>query len=328
MASEEAMVHVHGGRNLLDALAAAGFPGERLEWCDPVSCGPTPAAVSPDRWYEVRAGYLASRPGPLDAAAAESRLREQDRALLAIPPATEIVIWVGPELFCQAVLMRLLVLLGAGKMRRKLSLVDPGDLPGIRGCPLAQLAPPALERIFQQRRPVTDEALALAGRAWAAFTAPEARALVALVAGDTSALPYLGAALSRHLDDLPDGATGLSTTETRLLEILRSGPLPLGGLLSALAAGEARPFLTDVWLEDILGRLGGAEAALVGSEGSRFILTGRGRDVLAGHAFWAAERWHGGILIRENENENENENAEDSPAGENGDGGGTPPRFH
>jgi hypothetical protein len=314
MASEQPVVHVHGGRSLLDSLAAAGFPGERLEWCDPVACGPTPAGLGPERWYEVRAEYLANPSSGVDAGAAAARLREQDRALLDVPPSKEIAIWVGPELFCQAILMRLLVLLGEAGPARRITLVDPGDQPGIRGCPMGQLPAAALERIFQQRRPASAEAVGLARRAWSAFTAPDARALVALTTGDTSALPHLGAALSRHLDDLPDGATGLSTTEARLLETLRDGPQDLGALLATLAAREPRPFLTDTWLEEILARLGGGAGPLVGRDGTRFTLTRRGDDVLAGYDFWAAERWHGGILIREKE--------EDQEVGGEEDGGG------
>jgi hypothetical protein len=157
-----------------------------------------------------------------------------------------------------------------------------------------------LARIFGQRRPASADAVALARRAWQAFTAPDARALVALVAGDTSALPHLGAALQRHLADLPDGATGLSTTETLILKELDQGARDLGGLLSALAAREARPFLTDSWLTEILRRLGGGPAPLI-TPGPTYGLLARGRDVLAGHDFWAAERWQGGILIRERE---------------------------
>jgi hypothetical protein len=300
MASEAAIVNVHGGRILLDALAAAGIPGDRLEWSDPVCCGPTPDGLAADDWYRVRAGYLAAGSNATDVTAVQDRLREQDQALLAIPSSTEIVIWSGPELFCQSMLMRVLQLLGA---HRKVSLVDPGDQPGIQGCPMGKLPAADLARLFQQRRPASDESLTLARQAWTAFTAPDARLLVTLVAGDTSALPHLGPALARHLADLPDGATGLSTTETRLLQILDQGPRDLDGLLQALAAKEPRPFLTDLWLKEILQRLGGGSGPLVSSGAQGYALTPRGRDVLAGHDFWAAERWHGGILIRENDEE-------------------------
>jgi hypothetical protein len=301
VASEDGIVHVHGGRSLLDDLAVAGIAGGRQEWSDPISCGPCPDGLAPEDWYRTRASYLATTNSALDVTAVQDRLREQDRALMAIPVSTEIVIWSGPELFCQAILMRLLQLLGT---HRKISLVDPGDQPGIPGCPMGRLSAAQLVHLYQQRRPATDEALTLARQAWTAFTAPDARLLVTLVAGDTSALPHLGAALARHLADLPDGATGLSTTETRLLQVLEEGPRDLSGLLTAMAAKEPRPFLTDDWLNEILQRLGaGAGPLLTLAGGDKYSLTARGRDVLAGHDFWTAERWHGGILIREQDDE-------------------------
>ena len=302
------VVHVHGGSLLLERLRQANLPGRLLEWCDPVASGPTPAGLSPERWYRKRASYLAS--SPTDVTSIESDLRRQDHALLSIPATDEVVIWAGPELFCQALLMRMLVLLhqavaDTGNLgHRRVSLVDPGDQPGSPGCGLTSLDAAALRAAFDQRRPVTAEAVSLARRAWEAFTAPVARPLADLVLADTSALPHLGAALERHLADLPDGATGLSTTETRLLQALEPGPLPLLDLHRTLAALEARPFLTDVQLEEVVRRLGVAAGALVTVDSeARVHLTPRGRAVLVGHDFWSAERWHGGIHIRPEDDE-------------------------
>ncbi len=105
---DEGIVHVHGGSALLDRLEEAGVPGARLSWCDPVSDGPTPAGLDPgDGWYRVRAAHLAAGQGAPDAASIEAGLRAEDLALAAIPAGTEVVLWAGPELFCQAILMRL-----------------------------------------------------------------------------------------------------------------------------------------------------------------------------------------------------------------------------
>jgi hypothetical protein len=289
------IVHVHGGSVLLEHLAAAGLPGERLEWCDPVCAGPTPAGLGPTAWYATRAAYLARDRGEVDAVAA--RLRAQDEALAAIPAEAEVVIWSGPELFCQAILMRLLVLLDERAPRPRVSLVEGGDQAGDKGCGLGHLAAPSLRAAFAARRSAGTKERALAVAAWEAFTAPGARALAALVKTDFSALPYLQAALQRHLADLPDGGTGLSTTETHLLQALQPGPLDRGALMKAIADREPRPWLTDVLLAETLDRLGGGSAPLVTLSGELVTLSRRGDDVLAGYDTWNAERWHGGILI-------------------------------
>ena len=305
-----ALVHVHGGSVLLERLRSAQVPGQRLEWCDPVGSGPTPGGLSDDDWYETRAAYLASAARAPDRATVQQTLRRQDQALRAIPADAELVIWAGPELFCQAILMRLLVLLSEQPARPTLSLVDPGAQPGSPGCGLSTMSADALRIAFESRRRVPPAALALAGRAWQAFTSPTAGALTRLIAEDTTALPHLGAALERHLADLPDGATGLSTSETRVLEELDAAPLDLGALLSAVGRREQRPFLTDTLLEEILQRLGAPPAPLVGVDRARMVhITRRGRSVLAGHDFWSAERWHGGIHIRPEESDPESEAA-------------------
>jgi hypothetical protein len=295
------VVHVHGGRHLLDHLAAAGVPGQLLEWCDPVCVGPTPP-IEGDAWYRARAAHLAGGLAP-DLPSTEARLRAQDQALAAIPGGSEVVLWVGPELFCQSILIRLLVLLG-GRSDLTLSRVDPGDQPGDPGCGLGNLAAPALHALAAGRETITPDALALARRAWAAFTAPTAGPLVELVAQDPdlAALPHLAAALERHLADLPDGALGLSTTELRVLQALEAGPLDRLALFRAVAAREARPFLTDTMLDELLVRLGrpdrlGGGPLVEASPADQLAITTRGRDVLAGYEVWDAERWHGGIHI-------------------------------
>jgi hypothetical protein len=301
---DDLLVHVHFGRALLDRLAGAGLPGQRLEASDPVCDGPTPGDVDPNVWYQVRAAHLHASPGAPPAAAIEADLRAQDEALAAAALRAEVVLWAGPELYCQVSLVRALARLGELAPPPRLSLVDPGDHAGSPGCGLTARSDEELRALFAARRPVEDDVLALAARAWSAYTAPSARPLVALCRDDLRALPHLRAALLRHLEDLPDGATGLSTTETKLLQALEAGPLPVGELLRALARTEDRPFLTDTMLGHILRRLGAGPAPLVTVEDAdEVLLTAQGRDVLHGHAFWSAERWHGGVHIRREEDE-------------------------
>jgi hypothetical protein len=303
----EDIVHVHGGSMLLEQIAAAGIAGARLTWCDPVAFGPTPAGLTEDAWYETRARYLVGLTSDLQVADVSAGLRRQDRDLREAAAGKQLVIWAGPELFCQAILVRILVLLEGRAEAEAITLVDPGDQPGLPGCGLGQQPPQGLAALFEGRRPLDPRAFTLAARCWAAYTAPGARRLAALVADEDAgwdSLPQLRAALARHLADLPDGATGLSTTESRVLQALDGKPAPVrrNDLFYAVAAREARPFLTDTMLDEILLRLGGAQPAagtpLVTLHPDGTVELGaRGRDVLAGHDFWSAERWHGGIWI-------------------------------
>lgn len=308
MGGTERLVHIHGGRHLLDRLAAAGVPGQRLEWNDPVCSGPTPAGLTADAWYQTRADHLAGMPGAPDAATIAADLRAQDAALSAIPADHEIVIWSGAELYCQAITMRLLATVGARP--GPLSLVE-ADRPG-QPCPLGALTPSQLNDAFAARRPLDAVAAALARRAWAAFTAPDAGPLLALRSVDTSALPFLRDALERHLADLPDGGTGLSTTETRILETLSAGPLALAPLLAALASREQRPWHTDSIVALTLRRLA-QNQPLVEEQQGAWALTRRGRDVLAGYEVWRAQRWLGGMFITGRDDDDPDDDDADAP---------------
>src|SRR5262245_42568833 len=101
------MLHIHGGSHLLQKLEQAGIPGDRLEWCDVLCQGPTPSGLSRDAWYALRAAYLSSD-YPDDIELTRQQLAEQDARLAEAAEHDEVVLWFGPELFCQTILVRLL----------------------------------------------------------------------------------------------------------------------------------------------------------------------------------------------------------------------------
>jgi hypothetical protein len=70
---------------------------------------------------------------------------------------------------------------------------------------------------------VTDAELETASRAWQAYRTPTPEACLALLATDLSALPLLRPALLDLLAELPSDASGLGTTEMRMLELLAWG---------------------------------------------------------------------------------------------------------
>jgi len=296
--SEPALVHVHGGRLLLDRLAEAGVAGEFLEWCDVLCDGPTPAGLSADDWYDLRARYHEETTGPAQRIPHRDRLIAQDRALALLPGPREVVLWFGPELFCQSILMYLLSwfdgrdLCGAG-----LALVDPGDLAGRPGCSVSYLGPEELVAAFAARRPIGATETALASRAWQAYAAPDPSALADLASGDSPALPHLGAALRRHLEEFPERLSGLGASERRLLEAVAGGARGWAEVYQAMQRAEARPWMTDGIFFGRLHRLSAGPAPLLCSTDGALELTERGATVLAGRDQWHAERWCGGVRI-------------------------------
>lgn len=269
--------------------------------------GPTPAGLARDDWYALRARFLASAYGPPETQVRAS-LATQDATLERARDHDDVVLWFGPELFCQAILVRLLAYFADRPAAHRLSLVSTDHYPGVddrRSCTLGALSGAQLRALFERRPEVTPAQLELGRRAWGAMTAPTPEPLVTLVRGDTSALPYLGAALRRMLAELPD-ATGLSRTERLILEALGAGPRTGFDLFALANEPEPRRWITDTILLDHLSRLAGGPGALIelrgngkplGREATR---TAAGDAVLGGRdaiALRGIDRWVGGTHL-------------------------------
>lgn len=89
-----------------------------------------------------------------------------------------------------------------------------------------------------------DARLVLARHAWAAFTAPTPLAMEALAVGGTPALPAVGLALRRLLEELPWVGDDLGRTERQLRSALAEGATRVDAFLAAVRM-EERPFLGD-----------------------------------------------------------------------------------
>jgi hypothetical protein len=150
--------------------------------------------------------------------------------------------------------------------------------------------PEELARLGRDAPDLSESQRELARAAWAAFTSPAPAALEPFAAG-TPALPAVGLALRRLLEELPWLGTGLSRTERQLLEPLANGARSREQAFHEAIAAEERPFLGDASAWAALDRL----APLL--DGT--IVNARGRAVLAGDERWEPEeeRWLGGTRI-------------------------------
>ena len=112
-------------------------------------------------------------------------------------------------------------------------------------------------------------------------------------------LPFLGAALTRLLEELPAPGSGLSRSERQTLEVLVAGPTDRSELFRAVSAAEDLLWLGDMPFFDRLGGL--ISAGLVTSD-DRHALTELGGRVLAGEVDRATlprfTRWLGGTQVQ------------------------------
>jgi hypothetical protein len=238
-------LHVANGHCTTRLIEAAGLPGRASVWADALHHGPVPD-VPDDELVRVRAAFIADG---LDVTAAEveADLRGWRAAVDEYDAYDELVLWFEHDLFDQLNLIQLLARIGGERpVPRPVTLVSIDSFPGhpdFKG--LGELGPADIASLFAARRRVTAQQFALAAQAWDAFRGLDRRRLESFLARDTSALPYLAAALRRYLEELPSERDGLTLSERRLIEQLRPGPLDIHAAWAGMHAGERAYYITD-----------------------------------------------------------------------------------
>jgi hypothetical protein len=262
-----------------------------IAWRDVLHEGPVPA-VDAAALRETRARFLAEF-GWGDAGRLRAAFEERDETLAAaLRDRRPVVLWFERDLYDQLQLLQVLALAAeTGWDADSFSLVLVGSFPGrpdFHG--LGELDADELESLWPARASVTEEQVALAVEAWDAVRAPAPTAVAAFLERNSSALPYLAAALRRLLEELPDAQSGLSRTERQLLEAVDGGASTPAEAFLACAAREEAPFAGDTWIFRTLDALGPlAEDAPLR------------RDVLGGRAdrveLLGIDRWVGGTHL-------------------------------
>ena len=247
----ESPLHVTNGDSTAESLRQTGIAGDVVVWMDALHDGPVPD-VPRAELRRLRATFLAGNGwGSADQIAADFERR--DAALEeALAERRPVVLWFEHDLYDQLQLLEVLSLIARPDHVQLIVVGAFPGRPGFRG--LGELSAAELATLWPAREPLTPVVLALAHRAWAALRAPDPRALHALLAEDTAAMPFLAPALQRLLDELPDAA-GLSLSERLILEALADGPLTPVALFEVTQDREAAPFAGDTWVWKVLADL-------------------------------------------------------------------------
>jgi hypothetical protein len=304
------MLHVTNGDSAVPGIEATGVGGDVMPWRDALHEGPLPADAGAAELRAVRARFLAEH-GWGDAEAIEAGMRARDERLDAARRTGEpIVLWFEHDLYDQ---LQLLQILDAVDGAAVVEAILPDRF-------LGAMQPAELAALWGERAPVRRDQVALARLAWEAVRGPDPTGIEALLGTHTAALPHLGLALRRLLEELPATGDGLSRTERQALEAIAAGARSPHDVFLAAQRAEEAAFLGDTWMWERLHELGRGERRLVqtrageplgpppplpGSDGftaQELELTDDGRAVLAGEADRAAlvplDRWVGGIRLR------------------------------
>jgi hypothetical protein len=296
------MLHITNGDITRQLIEQAGLDGRIVAWRDVLHEGPVPADLPFDELREVRARFIAEC-GWGDYADVLRDFFERDTALASFRDHEEVVLWFEHDLYDQLQLIQLLDWFSRQDWAgTRLSMICIGVFPGVAGFHgLGDLTPEQLGLLYPIRDRVTDAQLILSRRAWQAFRAPEPTTIETLLVERPSALPFLTAALRRHLQQFPSTRNGMSRTESQVLEALAAGPLTPRALFEAVQEREEAVFMGDTAFWTYLDRLAGGRKPLVTETGEMVRLTRTGLRVHRGREdcirVRGIDRWLGGVHL-------------------------------
>ena len=270
-------LHVANGHCTTRLIEAAGLPGRTSIWADALHDGPVPD-VSDEELVRIRAAFISDG---LDVSAeeVEADLKHWRDVVDADDGYDELVLWFEHDLFDQLNLIQLLTRIGRDRpIRRPVSLISIDRYPGhphFKG--LGELTPADISALYDTRQPVTPQQFRLAADAWDAFRSGQRADLDALLADNTSALPFLAPALRRHLDEAGSepgglqpkaqsprvGDHGLTRSERRLMEQLAAGPLDIHTAFAGMHVGETAYYITDSSFWQMVKGLAARSPALI-----------------------------------------------------------------
>jgi hypothetical protein len=303
------MLHIADGESVAGTLRESGIPGDVSIYGDLMYEGPAPAGLTTDAWRHARARFIAEA-GYAALEQAQQFLKAGDDALAAFPRHDEVVLWLDHRLSDQLILIKVLDWFSRQNLGGlKLSLVPVGRSPGMEQfAGLGQLTAAQVASLADTRVRVTDAQFRLAQAAWHAFTSEDPTAIERFLELDTSALPFLRAALRRHLEQFPSVDGGLSRTERQALSILREqGSVPGGRLFAAVQRLEEQRFMGDASFYRMIADLSRGRKPLVHVSGTPqaglggVTITEAGRNVIEGRAdhveLNGIDQWLGGVHL-------------------------------
>lgn len=304
------MLHITDGESVAGTLRQSAIPGDVSIYGDLMYEGPAPGGLTPEAWREARARFMAGA-GYATVEEAGQYLKACDDALAAFPRYEEVVMWLDHRLSDQLILIKVLDWFSRQNLGGvKLSLICAGRYPGKdRFAGLGELTADQLASLAGTRQLVTGAQFRLAQAAWNAFTSSDPTAMERLMKADTSALPFLAAALQRHLEQFPSVDWGLSRTEHQALSVLRErGSLSGRRLFAAVQSLEEQIFMGNGSFYRCMADLSSVRHPLLQiSDTPRLSLgevtiTEAGRDVIEGRADHIAlngiDRWLGGVHLQ------------------------------
>jgi len=247
------LLHITNGDCAVAVLSQV-VQGPILPWRDVLHEGPVRAGLSLEELSRERAAFIAAA-GWASLSEVENQFKARDAAFHRAGEHDEIVLWFEHDLYDQLQLIQ--VLDGLAALRGPpISLVCEAEY-------LGNMAPERAAELFALRNPLVRRHFQEAQAAWAAFRSADPQRLENL---RTTSLPFLAAAIRRHLEEFPWTTDGLSRLERSIMEVLQDGPRIFAQVF--VGVEEAPAFLGDAVLAWRLERL--AQEGMLEAEGTHW----------------------------------------------------------
>lgn len=297
--SKSRFLHIHCSESSARTLRESTIPGEVLLWREIYIEGPVRGDLAEEEFLSLRADFL-SESVPINREDLMEGMKARETKLSQADHYNEVVLWFDPCMYDQTIMLYLLNRL-AKMNHNTFSLVFYDK-------DWARLTNAEVKDLMNARQRVGPEEAALACRAWDAFSSPTPEYLEALLEEDCSGLPYLKAALRRHLQQLPSYSNGLNRSENTILKLIDKGIREIGNLFGEQAKNEKPPFMGDTSFFAVIQSLANAGQPVLKLESKedtfmkcQVSLTEVGRKVMTGKADFirlnGIDRWLGGIHL-------------------------------
>ncbi|VAW17461.1 hypothetical protein MNBD_ALPHA09-481 [hydrothermal vent metagenome] len=291
-------------------LATARPEATILPWRDVLHDGPV-RELSAEEFRAERAAFLAD--GVVNTVqSVTAELTERDALVAGHHGFDRIELWFEHDLYDQLQIVQVVDMLVAAGRRQ-----DLYHIPSPRH--LGPIPPDRIGELEKLTLPVNAAMFSTASAVWSAYRQPALNALDAVRKEPIAGFPFLGHAIHRALQDLPD-ANGLTRTERQMLYSIDRGLTLPGVLFARVLNMEEAAFLGDWGFYSRLSNLAFAAVPLITGLTERFepavmhddkrrkayvttplALTTYGAEVLAGNEDRAARNvidfWLGGTRV-------------------------------
>ncbi len=261
------ILHITSGDIAGSSLAKSGIPGEVFVWHDILYDGLRKPGWPDDEILQSRALFLERvTGGGLNREEILETLRTQYHKLEAARNHDGLVLWFDACLFDQAMLAHILACLRFLENERA-ELICVDAFPGIESYHgLGQLSPEQLASVYDRRQPLSSDQSRFAEKVDEAFALQDKAKFIELSHLSKAPLPWIPAAVTRWLQELPDEATGLGRLEQLAMDAIRSGCHTPTEIFARVAATDTPPqFWGDITLWAKINAL--ADRKLVRIEG-------------------------------------------------------------